>query len=160
MDEDKEPEKIYVSWEKVHEMCKTIVERLNELPFVPDVIITPLRGGAIPAVIIAYLLEMRNIIAVNAERTEDDSVNAENKDLVLERLPTKEQIENKNILFIDEIVDSAETWTKIHAYLSSLSPKKIVSATLYSATHQRQANSPAIDISIKDADKWVVFPWE
>jgi len=151
-------QKIYYSWEKVSEMCKQIVHKLNEQNVKPDLIITPLRGGAIPAVQIAYLLEMRNIITVNAQRTEDDSVNAEFKDVELSNLPTNEQIANKTILIVDEILDTGETLSKLVEYLKAQNPKQLKLAVLCNSSHKEKSINA--DIVIDQTDKWVVFPWE
>lgn len=151
-------EKIYYSWEKVNEMCKQIVFKLAAKNFKPDLIITPLRGGAIPAVQIAYLLETRNIITVNAERTEDDSANAKFKDVELSNLPSKDQIENRNILIVDEILDTGETLFKLVEYLKVQNPTQIVISVLSNSAHSEK--SIEADIAIEQTDKWVVFPWE
>jgi hypoxanthine phosphoribosyltransferase len=151
-------QKIYYSWEKVSEMCIQITHKLNEVNFKPDLIITPLRGGAIPAVQIAYLLEMRNIITVNAERTGDDSINAKFKDVELSNLPTKEQIEHNNILVVDEILDTGETLAKLVEYLKKQNPKQLKLAVLCNSSHKEK--SITADIVIEQTDKWVVFPWE
>ncbi len=152
--------KLYLSWQETETICKLIIRRIKSMNFVPDVIITPLRGGVIPAVIISHKINLQNLITVMAQRTKDDSIEVERKEVILNKLPTVDEIRNKNVLILDEIADSGDTLQEIYNRILKMKPKKIITAVLFTNSKRFKRENRIPDISIKKTDKWVVFPWE
>jgi uncharacterized protein len=152
--------KKYVEWPEIDDICQTIILRIERLNFQPEIILTPLKGGVIPATIIANKLNVPNLITVVAKRTVDNSIEARRVKVILDRLPEKKEIENRRILIIDEIADSGETLEKVYSMIARLKPKAILTAVLFTNSRRFNMKNRKPDISIKETNKWVVFPWE
>lgn len=157
---NKKSQQIFVSWLDIENACKEIVTRLNKLNFTPDVVITPLKGGTIPAVIISHLMNVNNLVAISAKRTTDNSVEAKRQDVAVDKLPRTDEVKNKKILIIDEIADSGDTLQKVYSEILKLKPKQIITGVIVINSKRFNNKNKKPDIYIREVDKWVVFPWE
>ena len=153
-------QKLYVSWQEINVFCKKVTKELKKINFTPDLIITPLRGGAIPAVIISHMTGISNLITVMASRTKDDSIESERKEIILGKLPTSTEVENKNILIVDEIADSGDTLDRLYYQISNLKPQKIITSVMFTNSKRFKKVNRKPDISTNNTTQWIVFPWE
>ncbi len=65
-------------------------------------------------------------------------------------------LKNKQILLVDEICDTGNTFVKAIKYLAKFEPSKVVTASLVVKSHS--VYQP--DFWVEQIDKWVVFPYE
>jgi len=122
---------IHYTWDNFHEDC---VKLANDILFCDDLYeyIYPIpRGGLIPATVISHILDIPLIT---------DSYTFYNK------LYTY----HKNVLIVDDIVDSGKTMLKFQNY------------TLLSLFYKPETSQlkPDYYIQTADSDEWVMFPWE
>jgi uncharacterized protein len=150
---------IKIGWPAIDAYCQQLYQKINERKFAPDVIVTPLRGGAVPAVILSHKLGVRDIITAQAKRTESDAINAAKHTVTVDFHTTKDAIKGKNILLVDEIVDTGETIQKVYQKLQEMKPKQILSVCIF----KQKAPAEVVftpDIYLQENNAWVVFPWE
>ena len=67
-------------------------------------------------------------------------------------------IENKNILIVEDIIDSGLTLDKAIEELKLYNPKKIYIATFYNFNKDRYKD--VISGKVMENYYWIVFPWE
>lgn len=116
-----------------------------------DYVIAINRGGAVLGRFLSDLLEvpmgafaMASYVGVNLSK-ELKITQELNLDL-----------KNKQILLVDEICDTGNTFVKAIKYLAKFEPSKVVTASLVIKSHS--VYQP--DFWVEQIDKWVVFPYE
>ncbi len=125
-------DKKFITWRIYDVIIKKIVKEIKKSGEEYDAIGTLSRGGYVPAVHIANLLDIRHIYEINAYTT------AEIKEM-------------KNLLIVDDVTDSGDTLSRyrdlnLDIVCVCLKPSTVVKPTY-----------PAMEIM---DDEWVVFPWE
>ena len=136
------------------EFCKSveiIAQNLKDKNF--DAIIFAARGGAFLAQALAYALNIRDMYAINCAGY---SGQTKLKGVKLAPLPRIEP-RHKNLLFVDEIVDSGETLKAIlEAFDKETSDLKIFTVALF----ERPTAIAKADYSLYETDEWIEFFWE
>ncbi len=115
-----------------------------------EAIVAIARGGLIPAHMLAEALDVRAIYVIRAQSYEDRKKVGKP---ILANIP---KIEAKNVVVIDDIVDSGETMKEVMDALARQNPKtSFVSAALF----YKPSASYKPHIWLKEADAWVEFFW-
>lgn len=116
-----------------------------------DYVIAINRGGAVSARFLSDLLAvpmgafaMASYVGVNLHK-ELKITQELNLDL-----------KDKQILLVDEICDTGNTFVKAIEYLAKFEPKRVVTASLI----VKSGASYQPDFWVEQVDKWVVFPYE
>lgn len=152
---------IRFSWDDINSFCKHIKACLEDISFIPDLIVTPTRGGLVPSVIISHRIGIRKIIPIPAEKSIDDQVYADWKNVSIKFDVLLDEIRNKKILLVDDILASGETMQAIITKLNKLSPRKIVTASLVvNINRAKEHNAILPNVYAKSVTDWVIFPWE
>lgn len=145
---------VRLTWEIIDIDCNTIANNIIQSNRLPDVIISIGRGGMIPARIISDLLSVKNVYMFNIKLYTGINKRAE--------IPTIESfnhyIEGKNVLLVDDIMDSGKTIEAVINALQAKKPKSIRTATLVCKKHV--VNKPSFYVITCNANDWIVFPWE
>jgi len=141
------PEKLYISWDEFHRHCKQLAQKIkNNRSF--DKIIAVSRGGLIPAGILAYELDIRNVEVVNMSSYDGDKQRADD-DISIHSFVGKE---DEHTLVIDDLSDSGKTFK----LLRPLFPEAV-----FAAVYAKKQGAAVTDLYVKDIpDVWVVFPWD
>lgn len=141
------------SWNDIFEMCVEGAERIDQLGIKFDIIIALSRGGLVPGRLISDLLEIRDVIVLDVKYYFGIGIKI-NKPRITELVRTS--ITSKNVLLVDDVVDSGESIKASAEYLSSFKPSVIKIFTL-NVKPKRIINP---DIFIKETSAWIIYPWE
>ena len=143
-------EKIYYSYD----MFKNDALKLSFLSkdFAADAILAIARGGLTLSHYMSQVLNQRNVFTINTisydGRTQKDKVEVFN-------VPNLEKF--RNVLIVDDIIDSGKTIEKVMIILKNSYPN--IEFKVASLFYKEEA-SVKPDFTINKADKWIDFFWE
>jgi len=136
-------------YEEFVQDIKTIVNNLQERP---DAIIAIARGGLTPAHFISLALDIREVYTINALSYEDKK---QSENIKISNIP---EIKNaRNVLIVDEIIDSGRTMSKIYTILSD--KYREINFKVATIFYKKSAEFTP-DYYVKEAKEWVDFFWE
>jgi len=133
---------------------------------VPDILIGILRGGMIPAVMLAHALGSRQVRAIEVTHTADDSINAAKTCRpLLRNLASAGDVSGRDVLITDDVAGTGET----AAYTADLMHRLGAARVRTAVWVLNEAKSPTADRCTLDQaltyigarnQAWVIFPWE
>ena len=110
---------INVSWKDVENLVNNIANQMVDAKFNPDVIITVLRGGMVPARLLCNYFEKAIILTVTTELYDKD-VDPQTSDgyardmgYVMVSNPPVLKDEYKNVVILDDISHSGKTFQSV-----------------------------------------------
>ncbi len=150
---DSPPQLYYVSWEDVERASDVIAGMINSDGWVPDVVVGVLRGGVVPARLIADRLGVEDLAVVEVKLYKGVGVRREKPYI---RQPLVVNVLDKRVLIVDDVSDTGLTLQVAVNAISMHGPASIRTATLYVKPWTKFVP----DYYAVQTDKWVVFPWE
>ncbi|ORT47309.1 phosphoribosyltransferase family protein [Frankia sp. KB5] len=135
---------------------------------VPDVVVGILRGGMVPAVLLAHHLGVRDVRALTITHTQSDGVNAPKAERpVLANPDSVGRLDDRDVLLVDDVVGSGDTLDAARSHLVHSHPGSVRTAVcLLNLANWPTTRGPASgDGRIatyvgREIRRWVVFPWE
>lgn len=146
-------EMMHVSWDDVEKLSYKVADSVKDSGFEVDVIVGIMRGGVIPARIIADRLGVDRIEVVEIKLYTGIGTRGE-KPFVTR--PVIGELRGLNVLVVDDISDTGLTLESALNLVSLYAPATVRTATLYVKPWTRLVP----DYYAEMTDKWVVFPWE
>ena len=142
-----------LSWQEIEAACNSLAAKIEASGFVADYIIGITSGGLIPLYFLSQELRIKNILTVSAKSYE----NKEQKKLDIWYLP-EASLAGKNILLIDEIIDTGETFKQIKQRMEEKygAHEARTAALVVRTDHCKHLP----DFYAVEASDWAVFPWE
>jgi hypoxanthine phosphoribosyltransferase len=144
---------IKYSYEEIENLCVKVSEEIKSTDYKVDCIIGVAVSGLFPAMIMARLLNVKNVISVSAVSYQGK----EQKEMKLLNAPDKESLKGKNILIVDDICDSGNTLIFLTKLLKDYQVKEIKSATVFL---NKEHHKIVPDFYGEEINKWVAFPWD
>jgi len=141
----------YVNWSQYGELVTKLADEVASSGDRFDLVIGIARGGVPVAMVVADTLGVR-VDFLNVKSYTD--VGERTRPKILSTIT--ENITNKRVLVVDDLVDGGATMECIVDYLSTQRPMSIKTAVLF--TKPWSSFSP--DYSLKVVDNWIVFPYE
>ena len=143
---------VKLSWQHITNHCKLIVEKMKD--FKPDVLISLGRGGMIPTRILSDMINVKTVHLLNIKlykgvNIRDSKPTVENFNVIIEK---------KNVLLIDDIVDTGLTIDAAISKIYECRPSIIKTATLL-CKKQVKRRPTYIGTECED-NEWIIFPWE
>jgi uncharacterized protein len=141
------------TWNQIYDMLLDQVQKIHRQNSNPEILVGVGRGGAIPARILADLLETPNVASIQIEfYTDIAQTRAE---------PTLKQaltipVYGKKVLLVDDIADSGKSLLFAKNHIQRMGAREIQTATLY----LKPTSITVPDFYEKQTSNWVVFPWE
>jgi hypoxanthine phosphoribosyltransferase len=142
----------YITWEEIHKALGVLAEKIL-LNGKPDVLVAIAKGGLVPGRILADFLSVDDMGFIEVKFYKTIGVRGEKPYIKLAILPP---ITAKNILVVDDVVDSGRTMQLVVEYLSSYKVKSTRTMTIYI----KPWSSYTPDYYYEQTTKWIVFPWE
>ncbi len=148
-----------LSWQQFHELGRKLAARAAA-DGVPDVIVGVVRGGMMPAVLIAHQLGVRTVRAFDATHTVDDSVNAAKL-----AAPAVRDVDSLglDVLNVDDVVGSGMTAQVCAEHVGEAGAARVRTAVLVVNEANWNAATPpwrALSYIGHTTQQWVIFPWE
>lgn len=158
-----QPRSVRFSWMQVDEMNRALATQIVMDGFSPDVIVGILRGGCVPAVHLAHLLQVRTMYAVLFQTTLSDEVRAPRTEpRLLAELPP-EAVRDRKVLLVDDVINTGLTMQSAVQIVRAHNPSELKTAVLVWDTLAPDGLNliPSIrcDYWIQYVDAWVTFPW-
>lgn len=152
------------SWDDVHEQsiklasliknhCKDTGEKFDGIVVIP-------RGGYYPASIVSWELGFGAVSMLNASiGSYGSSESNRQAEFELGQMPSKADVESKNLLIIDEVCDTGNTLEFLTKWLKEQGAGQVRSGVLHYKSQQSQTGYKP-DWYVVQTDKWIVYPWE
>lgn len=132
----------------------------------PTVIVGVLRGGMVPAVVLAHRLGVRQVRAVGASRTLAEGPDAAKTTPVL-ALDGLGDLRGEDVLVVEDVVGTGHTLAAVCDHLGQRKPARLRTASLvvntvnWAAAHPEQLDCRQhLDLVGAMCAGWVRFPWE
>lgn len=130
----------------------------------PEVVVGVLRGGMVPAVMVAHALGVRTVRAVEVVHTVSDGVDAAKTALPRVGNPASlGDLAGLDVLVVDDIVGSGDTAAYTVDLIRGAGPVRVRFAVcVVNAANWRRQDRPEQLLSYVGVtvEGWVVFPWE
>lgn len=154
----------FLEWSDITRIVNNMAIEIKK-SYKPDIIISVVRGGMVPSVILSHLLNVRNVENIKAKETVSDEINAQKQEIVIEENINLKKIKGKKVLIVDDILGSGQTIRKIKEVTKKWSPKDIkVAICMINEDNWEKSNNGEykniIDYLGEKIRGWVVFPWE
>ncbi len=144
---------LILSWSDVYNLTLQLSERIVDSGFIPDVIVGIARGGWIPARILSDVLYANTLQNIRIEYYSD--VGAKGKEPRITQ-PLTGSMKNKNLLLVDEVVDTGDTLHHAIDHVKDLGVATVRSAVL----HYKPSSRVKPDYFMVETTSWTVYPWE
>lgn len=156
-------DKLYVTYNSIHQAVKGLAERITASDFDPDVIVAIGSGGFIPARIMKTFIN-RPIFAVGISYYGIDNKPAGTPQKIQWIDEVEQKLSGKNVLLIDEVDDTRATLSYCVQELLRHSPKEIAVLVIHNKLKQKDADFPK-EIqryypAIEVGDRWIKYPWD
>ena len=154
----------YFDWRKFSEIVKNMSENIKK-DYNPEVIISVVRGGMVPSVILSHALGIRKVENIKSIETISDEINAIKLEPIIDKNVNLSEIRRKKVLIVDDILGSGATIRKNKRRSKKWQPEELRTAIcLVNEENWEKSNKSDYNDEIeyvgKTARGWVVFPWE
>ncbi len=142
--------KHYISWEEIQNWSNIIAEKIAAdcADISQMTLVAVSRGGLVPAQLIAYKLNIRDIRVMKLISYDNENKRGETKDISTDRL-----FDGDDVYFIDDLADSGETVR----YLRSRFPQARQCTLITKDCCNENPDLTAVNLP---GDAWLVFPWD
>ena len=141
----------YISWSDYGNLAAALAEKIRASSKHYDLVVGIARGGIPVAMAVADHLNVK-IDFVNVKSYTDFGNRTSPR--ILSTLT--EDIEGKDILLVDDLVDQGETLTSMKKYLGDMKPRTLDSAVMF----KKPWSKTDPDYYLESVTEWVVFPFE
>ncbi len=141
------------SWEDIEELSYKIARQIIDKDIRIDSIVAILRGGWIPARIIADLLDIDEIGVLGIKFYK--SIETRKEQPIITH-PLILDIYNKNVLVVDDVADTGKSLSIAIELIRLYGPRNLYTATIY--VKPKSIFTP--DFYAETTNAWIVFPWE
>lgn len=142
-----------LDWQQVHQSARTLAALIRQSGFRPQLIIAIGRGGYVPARILADYLDMMELSAIRVEHYHG----AEKQRQARVQYPLGHDINGQDILLVDDVSDSGDTYKVALDYLTTLQAGIIKTAALHHKTVS--AYVPDYYAELIEQWRWLTYPW-
>lgn len=154
----------YIYWKEISAIVKNMSDNIKS-DYNPDIIISIVRGGMIPSVILSHVLNIRKIENIKSIETISDEINAVKQEPMIDEKVNLSEIRGKKVLIIDDILGSGATIRKIKEEVKKWQPKELRTAIcVVNEENWEKSNKFSYNDEIEYIGKavrgWTVFPWE
>jgi hypoxanthine phosphoribosyltransferase len=147
------PDAVIVTWEDLDDLVARLADEIGRDH---DLVLAITRGGLVPAGMLAYRLNLREILVAGVEfyRTEGGTHPAP----VIGHFPDATLLEGRRVLVVDEVWETGETMTEVLARVRAAGGTPVSAVIHYKPGRSRVAGSP--DHWAATIDDWVTYPYK
>jgi len=143
-----------LSWSEIERACLEISQTIQKSGIKYDAIVSIGRGGMIPSRLLSDYLNIPQVYMFNIKLYK--GINLKNKSVTKEFFNTN--LQKRNVLLVDDIIDSGETIEETYADFSKKDCSNLKVATIVCKQHVTRR--PSYYGILCEKEEWVVFPWE
>lgn len=161
MDAERHPTRL--SWRQIDDQADRIAVAIAR-DGLPRTVVAVLRGGAVPAVLLAHRLGLRDVRAVEVTRTLDDSTDARKHDRPRARnTASLGDLTGLDVLVVDDVAGTGGTLAAVVRLVGEAGAARVRSAVCVvnedNWTGERPVAATVTHTGLLIRG-WVVFPWE
>jgi hypoxanthine phosphoribosyltransferase len=147
------PETLIVTWEALDGLVARLAEGTGRAF---DLVLAITRGGLVPAGMLAYRLDLREILVAGAifYRPEGGTHPAP----VIGHFPDASLLGGQRVLVVDEVWETGETMTEVLARVRAAGGSPTSAVIHYKPGRSRVAGAP--DHWAATVDDWVTYPYK
>ena len=164
MIQDAQAAVVQFSWSDTDRITRDLATKVRADQYEADAIIGILRGGCIPAVHLAHLLEIRSFYTLYLQTTVSNQIRAERQFPTIVNYTSLESIRGKRVLVVDDVTNTGYTLYAANEFIKQYGPSTLRSCVLVWDTVPRPSmvTVPNIvaDYYGETLHAWVNFPWE
>ncbi|MEM2637695.1 MAG: phosphoribosyltransferase [Candidatus Korarchaeota archaeon] len=152
------PQKIpcrFVKWEEIEKWTEDVAQKIRESGFKPDILIAIARSGFVPGRLLSDYLGHPNLVALKVEHWLDTT--AQHKEDATIPYKIRFPIRGKNVLVIDDLVDTGKSILRTKEFLAQEEPQEIRSAVMIYL--KNSAVAPDYYSFATSDWTWFIFPW-
>lgn len=142
-----------VTWGEVEDAIDDVASKIRASGLKPDVIIGIMRGGVIPARLLADALDVQEILTMEIKLYQSIGVKSAQPYI---KYPIIRELRGLKTLIVDDISDSGLSLQLAVEAVSLYYPASISTATLYVKPWTRMHP----DYYSRTTNRWIIFPWE
>jgi uncharacterized protein len=146
-------EPVSVSWDELDRLVGVLAEKVGSDY---DLVLAITRGGLVPAGILAYRLDLREILVAGVEFYTTGGHTHEAP--IFGHFPDSELLRDKRILVVDEVWESGETMAAVLDRVRAAGGHPVSAVLHYKPGRSRVAVEP--DFHAELAHGWVTYPYK
>ena len=146
-------EPIAVSWDELHRLVGDLAEQVGSDY---DLVLAITRGGLVPAGILAYRLDLREILVAVVEFYTTGGATHEAP--IFGHFPDAELLRDKRVLVVDEVWETGETMAAVVERVAAAGGQPTTAVIHYKPGRSRVALQPDFHAAL--ADGWVTYPYK
>ena len=144
-----------MDWSSMQSLVERIARRMQMNAFRPDCIVAIARGGLVPGVQLAHILNIPDLHILRVTRCKSNLPYSDKQVPVASWLYRPDSLSGRDVLLVDDIAGTGESLLS-GARLVEKDAARLRTAVLVKNAHARVEP----DYSGTIVDDWVVFPWE
>ncbi len=145
-----------VSWEEIVDWTRGLAEKIEESGYTPDIVVAVARGGYVPARLLCDFLDVTDLLSVQSQHWVEAAKAAERAIL---KYPYKIDARGKNVLIVDDIVDTGETLLLARDFIArEWSPADVKVAALQWISSVAKFKPDYYHLEVKEW-VWFQYPW-
>ena len=147
------PDLIVLTWEQVDRLVASLAESVGRNY---DVVLAISRGGLVPAGMLAYRLDLREILVASVEFYRSDG-SMHNAPQFL-HFPDAVLLNGRRVLVVDEVWETGETMTAVLARVRDAGGNVSSAVLHYKPGRSRVAGHP--DHWADEVEDWIRYPYK
>ncbi|EIC27918.1 MULTISPECIES: phosphoribosyltransferase [Methylomicrobium] len=143
-----------VTWEEVYRLCREAARKIRTAGAPVDMIVAIARGGYIPGRLLSDMLGVSDLTALKIEHYRG----AQKQREVLVKYPLNADINGRDVLLVDDVCDSGETFAVAVEHLR----RSGTSRSLHTAAMQLKTVSEFVPDHYAGTIgewRWIIYPW-
>ena len=145
--------KQYLSWDQIQAMAIDLATRHHDHY---DALLAITRGGLVPAGLLAYHLDLRNILVAAVQFYTGVARRAQQPTFL--QFPADPFLHGQRILIVDDIWDSGKTIMAVKERVARAGGTPVTAVLHYKPAASLFDDRP--DYYVETTSAWIVYPWE
>ena len=143
-----------IDWPQFYELTRELARQIREAEIKIDTIVAIGRGGYMPARILSDLLGIFDLTSFKIEHYKG----SQKGKLAIVKYPLTAPVANKNILLVDDVSDSGDTFYVALEHLQSLGDAEQIHTAVL---HHKVVSSFVPDFYADKVEqwRWLIYPW-
>ncbi|MCC6003221.1 MAG: phosphoribosyltransferase [Thermofilum sp.] len=145
-----------VRWEEVVRWCRELAEKIESARYSPDLIVAIARGGYVPARLLCDFLDVHDLLSIQVLHW---GKAAEITAVAHVRYPYEVDLRGKNVLLVDDIVDTGDSVIVARDYITSKwKPSNLKIAAMQWISPVAKVKP---DFYVEEVKEWIwyQYPW-
>jgi len=147
------PDRIVVTWEDLDRLVARLADQAGSDH---DLVLAITRGGLVPAGMLAYRLDLREILVAGAIFYLPDG--GTHPAPVIGHFPDASLLQERRVLVVDEVWETGETMSEVMARVRAVGGRPVSAVIHYKPGRSRVDATP--DHWAATTDDWVSYPYK